>query len=104
MLGGMYLSTTSALLASCEIGAGHIGAFVQIDLLDADALVARRLDARDVIDQRGELALVQGQDAVLHVLGAHAVVGPDDGHHRNVDFGKDVDRHAQRGADPHAAR
>ncbi len=81
--------------------AGHIGAFVQVHFLDADALVAHGLDSRDVIHQRGELALVQGQNAVLHVPRAHAVVGP---HHRDdgdVDFREDIDGHAQRGADPH---
>jgi len=44
---------------------------------------------------------MQGQDAILDVLGAHAVVRPDDRDHRNVDFRKDVDRHAQRGTDAH---
>ena len=82
-------------------GAGHIGAFVQVDLLDADALVAHRLDARDVVHQGGQLPLMQRQDAVLHVLRAHPVVGPHDRNHRDVDFGKDIDGHAQRGADPH---
>ena len=33
--------------------------------------------------------------------GAHAVVGPDDRDHRDVDFREDIDGHAQRGADPH---
>ena len=77
-------------------GARHVGAFVQIDLLDADAVIAGGLDPRDVIHQRGQLALVQRQDAVLDVLRAHPVVGPDDADDRNVDLGKDVDRHAQR--------
>ena len=44
-----------------------VGAFVQIDLLDADALVAGGFDARDVVDQRGYLALMQREDAVLDV-------------------------------------
>ena len=61
MLRGMYFSTTSALLASCETAAADVGAFVQIDLDDADAVVAVGLDARDVVDQRGQLPLVQRQ-------------------------------------------
>ena len=102
MFGGMYFSTTSALLPSCDDGAGDVRALVQIDLLDADALVADGLDPRDVVDQRGQLALVQRQDAVLHVLGAHAVVGPDDRNDGDVDFRENVHRHAQCRADPHA--
>ena len=77
-----------------------IGPFVQVDLLDADALIAGGFDARDVIDQGGQLPLVQGQDAVLHVLRVHAVVGPHHTHHRNVDLRKDVDGHAQRRPHP----
>ena len=47
--------------------------------------------------------LVQGEDAVLHVLRAHAGVGPHHGHHRNVDLRKNVHGHAQRRADTHQA-
>ena len=85
-------------------GPRHVGALAQVDLLHADALVAHRLDARDVVHQGRQLPLVQRQNAVLHVLRAHPVVGPDDRNHRDVDFGKDVDGHAQRGADPHETR
>jgi len=80
--------------------ARDVRALVQVDLLDAHALVAGRLDARDVIDQRGHLPLVQCQDAVLNVLGIHAGVGPHDAAHRNIHLRKDVHRHAQRLADP----
>jgi hypothetical protein len=41
---------------------------------------------------------MQGEDSVLNVLRAHAVVGPDHANDRNVDRGKDVDRHPQGGA------
>ena len=77
-----------------------IRAFVQIDLDDADALIAVGLDPRDVVHQRRELALVERQNAVLDVFGAHAVVGPDDADDRDVDLGKDVGRHPQEGAGP----
>ena len=84
-------------------GADDVGALVQIDLLDADAVVAGGLDPADIVDQRGELPLVQRQNAVLDVQRAHPVVGPDDADDGNVDFRKDVDRHAQRSADAHDA-
>ena len=34
-------------------------------------------------------------DAVGHLLRGEALVLPDDGHHRNVDIGKDIDRHVE---------
>ncbi len=86
----------SELLATCETARPDIGAFMQIDLLDADTLIAGRLDARDVVDQRRHLPLMQRQDAVLHVLRADAVIGPDYADDWDVDLGENVDRHAQR--------
>ncbi len=46
---------------------------------------------------------MQGQDAVLHVLRAHSVVGPHHCDHRDVDFRENIDGHAQRCADSHQA-
>ncbi len=77
-----------------------VGARLQIDLLDADALIGGRFDARNIVDQGSHVALMQRQDAVLDVLGRHAVIGPDDADHRDVDLGENVDRHAERGPDP----
>ncbi len=81
-------------------GAADVRALMQVDLFHAYADIARCLDARDVIDQRCHLPLVQRQDAVLDVLRTHAVVGPDDADHWNVDLGKDIDRHARGCPDP----
>jgi hypothetical protein len=81
------------------MGAADVGALVQINLLHAHALVAGGLNALDVVHQRGHLPLVQRQDAILHIGGAHAFVGPHHAHHWDVDLRKDVDGHAQRGAD-----
>ena len=80
-------------------GAADIGAVLEIDFFDADPLVGSRLNARNVIDQGRQRPLVQRENAVLDILGAHPVIGPDDTDHRNVDFRKDVHRHAQGGAD-----
>jgi len=76
---------------------------VQVDLLDTDSFVAGGLDARDVIDQRCHLPLVQRQNAVLNVLGVHAGIGPHHAADRDVHLGKDVHRHAQRLADAEEA-
>ncbi len=80
-------------------GARHVGALVQVDLLDAHPLVAGRLDARDVVDQGGHLPLVQRQDTVLDVQRVHAGIGPHHAAHRYVHLREDIDRHAQRLAD-----
>ncbi len=72
MFGGMYLSTTRALLASCDTAPGHIGAFVEEDLDDTNTLVARRLDARDIVHDGRHLPLMESQNAVLDVLRIHA--------------------------------
>src|SRR6266403_1554639 len=84
-------------------GARHVGAFVEIHFDDADAAIARGLDPADVVHQRGELSLVQSQNAVADVLRAHSAVGPDDADDGNIDLGENIDRHAQRGADAHQA-
>jgi hypothetical protein len=81
--------------------ARHVRALVQVHFLDAHALVTDGFDARNVIHQGSELALMQRQDAILDILRTHSVIGPNDGNHGNVDFWKYVDRHAQRSADSH---
>ena len=55
-----------------------------------------RFDVLDVVDLRGQGALVVVDDAAGHVVGRQAVVGPDDADHRNVDVGKNVGRRAER--------
>ena len=74
-------------------GPTHVGALVQVHFLDADTLIAGGLDARSIVDQRRQLPFVQREYAILNVLRAHAGVGPNDANHRNIDLGKDVDRH-----------
>jgi hypothetical protein len=54
---------------------------------------------RDVVHQRGHLPFVQRENPVLNVVRIHAVVGPDHAHDRNVDFGEDIHRHVEPGAD-----
>src|SRR3569833_1768722 len=79
--------------------AADISALVEKHLLYADAGVARRLDARDVIDERGHLALVKRQDAILDIMCAHAVEGPHHADDGDVDLGIDIERHASGRAD-----
>ena len=76
---------------------------MQIDFLDANAVVAGRLDARNIIDKRGHLPFVNRQDAVLNILRVHAVICPNDTNDRNIDFRKNIHRHARGGADTQQA-
>ena len=66
---------------------------------DADTVIAGCLDPFDVIDNGRKLTFVKRQNPVLDILRRHAVIGPDNGDDRNVDFRKDVDRHTRRGPD-----
>ena len=75
-----------------------IGALMQEDSFNADAVIACRLDPFEVVDFRCQLAFVKRQNPVLDIQRLHTVVGPNHRYNRNVDFGKDVDGHAQRGA------
>ena len=49
-----------------------------------------RFDVLDVVDGGGEGPLADGDDALLHLLGRDAAVGPDDADHRDVDHREDV--------------
>ena len=55
-----------------------------------------RLDVRDVIDLRAEIALVVIDDATGHVVRRQSVVVPHDSDHRNADVGENVSRRLDR--------
>ena len=55
----------------------------------------------DVVDGRGEDALVVGDDPLLHLLGRQAGVVPDDGDDRDVDVREDVRGHPDDGEPAH---
>src|SRR2546427_8525535 len=48
------------------------------DLDDRDPIQRLRFNMLDVVDQSGHAALDVGGDALLHLLGLKAVVGPED--------------------------
>src|SRR4030095_703726 len=63
--------------------------------LDVGEAVHRlRLDVLDVVDVAGEGPLADGDDPLLHLVGGHARVGPDDADDGDVDLGEDVLRQA----------
>ena len=102
-VGGHVLKYHQRAAGQLRYRGADIRAFVKVDLLYANALVAGGFDARDVINQRGHLAFMEREDPVLDVRGAHATVGPDDTDHRDINLRKNVDRHAQRRADAEQA-
>ena len=74
---------------------------MEVDFLDADTIVARSLDAADIVDEGCHLALVQSKNAVLYVERSHPGIGPHDADDGDIDFRKNVDGHAQGCANTH---
>ena len=50
----------------------------------------------NIVDQGGDHTLMIIEDALLHLLGAQAVVHPDDTYDRDVDGRQDIRRHSQK--------
>jgi hypothetical protein len=75
-------------------GAIDVGAWMEEDLDDRDAVERLRLDVLDVVDVRRQCAFIDGGDAVRHVLGREAVERPHDADHWNIDVRKDIRRGA----------
>ena len=63
---------------------------------DADAVVGGGFDVLDIVDRRGEGALVGVDEALLNVLGGQAGVLPDDADHGDIDGRKNIRRRAQQ--------
>jgi len=71
------------------------GARLQEDLDDRLAADRRRFDMLDIIDRRGQAALIAGRDPAFHLFGIQAGIGPGNRDHRNIDVREDVGRRAQ---------
>ena len=86
-----------ALCAARRLGqcARDIGAGMEKDLHDGHAVERLRLDVFDVAHVRGQGPLIGGNDPMRNVFRRHAVIGPDDTEHGNVDVGKNIDGCAQ---------
>jgi hypothetical protein len=78
-----------------RVGRVDVRALVKKDFDDRGAADGLALDVLDAVDGRGDRALVVAGDPLLHVLGAEAVVLPDDRDDRNVDLGENVGRHVE---------
>ena len=60
------------------------------DLDDRAAADGLRFDVLDIVDDRGEEALVVGDDAVFHLLRGKAAVVPSHADYRDIDIREDV--------------
>ncbi len=77
-------------LRQCEV---HLYGRVEEHTDDGDALMRLRFNVLDADHVRRQRPLEVGDDPALHFLRRQAVVLPDDADDREVDVGKDVDRH-----------
>ena len=69
---------------------------LKINLLDGPSLQGNGLDVLNVVYQCRQATLGVAEKTVGHLLRLHAGVLPDDADDWNIDFGKDVDRSAQK--------
>src|ERR1035437_1238218 len=75
------------------------GVGLEVDAGHGDPAVGLRLDVLDIVNGSGHGPLEDGDHALFHLFGGQAVVGPDDADHRDIDIGKDIDRHRDDGGD-----
>jgi hypothetical protein len=68
---------------------------VKEDLDDTEGIVGIRLEVLDVVDRRRQRALEGGDNAPGHLVGRQALVLKGHADDRDVDAGKNIDRHAQ---------
>ena len=93
--GGICLRTVCEIAVTCAVAASILAPGWKKILMTDDAGERLALDVLDVVDGRGERALVVRDDALLHLLGRQARVVPDDGDDRDVDVREDVRRHPE---------
>src|SRR6476661_3016333 len=97
MPGGSSLSTVCDAAVTCASAAAMVHVLLKEALDHAIAAQRLRFDVLDVADLRGQVALIEVDDAPGHVVRRKPVVGPDHADDRDVDVGEDVDRGAPRG-------
>ena len=74
---------------------GHVGAGMEEELHQGDALDVLRLDVVDAVDVEEVILVVVG-DQPFHLGGVHAAVGLGDVDDRQVELREDVDLHPRR--------
>jgi hypothetical protein len=79
-------------------GLGHVGAGVEEELHQGQALDVLRFHVVDAVDVQEVVLVVVGEQP-LHLGRVHAAVGLADVNHRQVQTGEDVHLHAADGQD-----
>ena len=74
-------------------GEVEIDVRLEVDLLDRQTVEGLRFHVLDAVDVGADGILAVGADALFHFRRGEAGVLPDDRHHRNTDFRKDIRRH-----------
>src|SRR5208337_1135047 len=69
---------------------GNVGARLEENLDDGNAIQRFGLDVLNVIYRQGEGTLVDNRDSVRHLVSREARVAPQDGYNRDVDVGENV--------------
>ena len=74
-------------------GEVEIDVRLEVDLLDRQTVKGLRFHVLDAVDVGADGILAVGADALFHFRRGEAGVLPDDRHHRNADFRKNIRRH-----------
>src|SRR5581483_10733584 len=91
--------TQDGLREGRDLGNGQVDAGIRLKeyFYNRDAVIGRRFHVLDVVNGGGHGALVDGDDALGHLLRRQAGVGPYYGYNGNIDVRKDVFGHAENG-------
>src|SRR6202022_2543968 len=77
----------------------EFGVRVEIDLLDGQTIESLRFHVLDAVNVSADGILTVGADALFHFRRGETGVAPDDSHHWNTDFRKNIRRHRSDGGD-----
>ena len=83
----------------CDLGnrCGHCNFGLEINLHYGNPVEGLRFNMVDIVDDGGEVALAEGDDAVGHIHRGKALVLPNDANDRNIDVGENIGRGIQNG-------
>ena len=90
--GGMNARARFTYATVSAIARGHVGAGVELQLDQRDALDVLALDVLDAVDVE-EVVLVVVGDEPFHLGGVHAAVRLGDVERRDAEVGEDIARH-----------
>ena len=97
MPGGKSFSTVCDAAVTWASAVRMLTPLLKKDFDHAVAVQRLRLDVFDVGDLRGQVTLIEVDDAAGHVVGQQPVIGPHHAYDGYVDVGENVGRSEQRG-------